>query len=137
VITVPLNFIQFSDLTGSESRHSLACLNSITKKLSNLESMLSATQPENKQLKEVINNQNTQMLELKDRINSLEQQGRTLSICGNHLTLDSTEEKDPPLIYQKGVNTVFLPIRQGAASKQISSQVPSCYEMVKAPPSAR
>jgi hypothetical protein len=109
----------------------LAGLDNITKKLTKLESMLAATQEENKQLKEVINNQNIQMLELKDRVNNLEQHGRSFSIRVNNLPLDSTEEKDPPLVIKKVYDTVFLPILKGAAGKQVISSVPTCYEMVE------
>jgi hypothetical protein len=109
----------------------LTCLDSITKKLSNLESMLAATQAENKQLKETVHKQNVQMQELKDRVNSMEQHGRSFSIRVNNLPLTAEEERDPPAVIKKVYNTVFLPILQGAASKQAISQVPSCFEMIE------
>jgi hypothetical protein len=90
--------------------------------------MLAATQAKNKQLKEVIN---THMQELKYCVSNLGQHGRSFSIRDNNLLLDSAEEKDPPAIIKKVYNTVFLPNLQEAASKQVMSQVPSCYEMME------
>jgi hypothetical protein len=109
----------------------LSKLDSITTKLAKLESMLSATQAENKVLKETIATQNTTIMGLKDRLNNLEQHGRSFSVRVNNLPLEGAEEKDPPTVSKKVFETVFLPILQGAASKQAISQVPSCYEMIE------
>jgi hypothetical protein len=109
----------------------LASLDSITKKLSNLENMLAATQAENKVLRETVNRQNDSIIELKSRLNSLEQHGRSFSVRVNNLHLDAPEEKDPPAVIKKVYDTVFLPILQGAASKHAISSVPSCFDMIE------
>jgi hypothetical protein len=109
----------------------LAGLDSITKKLSNMEAMLSAMQSENKMLKETITKQDNMIVELKERVNSLEQHGRSFSVRVNNLPLDAAEERDPPLVIKKVYDKVFLPILQGAAAQQAISAVPSCFEMIE------
>jgi hypothetical protein len=109
----------------------LASLDGITKKLSNLESMLTATMAENKELKETVRKQNDNIIELKTRLNNLEQHGRSFSVRVNNLQLEAAEEKDPPTVIKKVYDTVFLPILQGAASKHAISAVPACYEMIE------
>jgi hypothetical protein len=66
---------------------------------------------------------------LKDRLNSLEQHGRSFSVRVNNLPLDSAEERDPPAVIKKVYKAVFLPILLGAASMQAISSVPSCYPL--------
>jgi hypothetical protein len=109
----------------------LASLESITRKLSNVEAMLAATQAENRELKETVSKQNDNIMELKGRLNSLEQHGRSFSVRINNLQLDASEERDPPAVIKKVYNTVFLPILQGAASKHAISAVPACFEMIE------
>jgi hypothetical protein len=109
----------------------LSKLDSITTKLAKLETMLTATQAENKLLKETVASQNSMILELKDKVNSLEQHGRSFSIRVNNLSLEGVDEKDPPAVIKKVFDTVFLPILQGAASKQAISSVPSCFECIE------
>jgi hypothetical protein len=70
-------------------------------------------------------------VELQDKLNNLEQHRRSFSVRVNNLPLDGAEEKDPPAVIKKVFDKVFLPILQGAASKQAISQVPSCYEMIE------
>jgi hypothetical protein len=109
----------------------LASLDAINTKLTNLEKMMAATQAENKQLKDTVASQNTKIIELKDRINSLEQHGRSFSVRVNNLPLDSAVEKDPPAVIKKVYDAVFHPILKGAASLQAISHIPSCYEMIE------
>jgi hypothetical protein len=109
----------------------LATLDGITAKLGKLETLLETTQAENKILKETVLNQNATIGELKDRLNNLEQHGRSFSVRVNNLPLDGVDDKDPPAVIKKVFEAVFLPILQGAASKQAISQVPSCYEMIE------
>jgi protein subunit release factor A len=108
----------------------LAGLDSITSKLTNMESMLSTMQKENMMLKQTISKQDTMITELKERVNSLEQHGRSFSVRVNNLPLDANEERDPPTVIKKVYNAVFLPILQGAAAQQAISSVPSCFEMI-------
>jgi hypothetical protein len=109
----------------------LSSLNGIAAKLGKLEAMLEAMQAENKQLKETVSQQNTEIMWLKDRLNSLEQHGRSFSVRVNNLPLDGVDERDPPAVIKKVFDSEFLPILQGAASKQAISAVPSCYEMIE------
>jgi hypothetical protein len=109
----------------------LAGLDSITKKLSNMETMLTAMQAENKALKETIKNQDSTILQLKEKLNNLEQHGRSFSVRVTNLPLEGTEERDPPAVIKRVYDTVFLPILQGAAAQQAISSVPTCYEMIE------
>jgi chromosome segregation ATPase len=81
----------------------LASLDGITKKLSNLKSMLAATQAENKELKETVRVQNGKIQELRDRVNNLEQHGRSFSVQVNNLHL----EKDLPVVIKKSLQHYF------------------------------
>jgi hypothetical protein len=109
----------------------LAGLDSITSKLTNMESLLSAMQSENKMLKETIIKQDSTILELRERVNNLEQHGRSFSIRVNNLPLEANEERDPPSVIKKVYNSVFLPILQGAAAQQAISAVPICFDMIE------
>jgi hypothetical protein len=109
----------------------LAGLDKITQKLANMETMLASMQAENKVLKETVVKQDTVILELRGRLNNLEQHGRSFSVRVNNLSLDGTEERDPPTVIKKVYDNVFLPILKGAASKQAISSVPSCYDMIE------
>jgi hypothetical protein len=109
----------------------LACLDSITAKLANLESMYAASQAENKQLKEVIDTQNVTIRNLQDRHNNLEQHGRSFSVRVNNFPLDGVDERDPPAIIDKVYKQVFLPILTGAEAIKAISHIPSCYDMIE------
>jgi hypothetical protein len=82
-----------------------------------MESLLSAMQSENKMLKETIIKQDSTILELRERVNNLEQHGRSFSIRVNNLPLEANEECDPPSVIKKVYNSVLLPILQGAAAQ--------------------
>jgi hypothetical protein len=109
----------------------LAGLDNITTKLANLEAMFAASQAENKELKEVISNQNNKIINLQDRLNNLEQHGRSFSIRVNNFHLDAAIERDPPAIIKKVYDDVFMPILKGAAEKKAISHIPSCYDMIE------
>jgi hypothetical protein len=109
----------------------LARLDTIEEKLANVESLLAATQAENALLKAKTEAQENTILDLKNKLNSLEQHGRSFSIRINNIPLDGVDEREPPAIIKKVYDTAFLPILQGAASKGAISAVPSCYEMVE------
>jgi hypothetical protein len=109
----------------------LASLDAIKEKLSNVESMLAAAQAENAQLKAKSEAQEATIVDLKNKLNNLEQHGRSFSVRINNIPLDGTDERDPPAIIKKVYETAFLPILQGAAANRAISAVPSCYEMVE------
>jgi hypothetical protein len=109
----------------------LSSLDNITKKLTNLETMLAAVQAENKELKVTVSQQNTTIRDLKEKLNNLEQHGRSFSVRVNNLPLDGIDERDPPAVIKKVYDSVFLPILQGAAAQHAISSVPTCYEMIE------
>jgi hypothetical protein len=114
-----------------EILHRLESLDTITAKLASMEAKLAATQEENKMLNVTVQAQDKKILELQDRLNSLEQHGRSYSVRVSSLELGNVNERDPPAIIKKVYDAVFLPIFQGAASKGTISQVPSCYEAIE------
>jgi hypothetical protein len=114
-----------------EILHRLNCLDTIAEKLASMEARLAATQEENKLLTETVNAQEKKIVMLQDRLNSLEQHGRSFLVRVSNLDLGNTDEKDPPAVIKKVYDTVFLPIFQGAASKGAISQVPSCYQAIE------
>jgi hypothetical protein len=109
----------------------LAGLDNIAQKLTNMEKMLANVQAENKTLKETVIKQDAVILEMKERLNNMEQHGRSFSVRVNNFSLEGTDERDPPAVIKKVYDTVFLPILQGAAAKQAISAVPSCFEMIE------
>jgi uncharacterized coiled-coil protein SlyX len=114
-----------------EILHCLDSLDDIKAKLSTLETTLATTREENKKLNETVLAQDKNILDLQDRLNNLEQHGRSFSIRVSNLDLSNVDEKDPPMVIKKVHDTVFLPIFKGAASKGAISQVPSCYEAIE------
>jgi hypothetical protein len=131
----PSNSSEEGDVSNSEKLDAilekLAGLDAISQKLSRLETAMTALQAENTTLKATINDQQSTILDLKTKLNSLEQHGRSFSVRVNNVPLDGVDERDPPAIISKVYNTVFLPILQGAASKHAISAVPACYEMIE------
>jgi hypothetical protein len=109
----------------------LACLDNIATKVANMETMLAAAHAENKELKEVVNTQNIKIKNLQDRLNNLEQHGRSFSVRVNNLPLDGIDKREPPAIINKVYNDVFLPILKGAAEQKAISHIPCCYEMIE------
>jgi hypothetical protein len=109
----------------------VSCLDNIQTKLANVEAILAATQAENKVLKETVVAQDRQIVDLKNKLNSLEQHGRSFSIRVNNLPLEAEEEKEPTAVIKKVYSALLLPILQGAASQKAISQVPSCYECIE------
>jgi DNA-binding Lrp family transcriptional regulator len=109
----------------------LSSLDSIEAKLERMEKVLEAVKEENRSLKETVINQDKKIVELKDRLNNLEQHGRSFSIRVNNLALDGVDEREPTAVIKKVYDQVFMPILQGAVSKAAISQAPSCYEMIE------
>jgi hypothetical protein len=109
----------------------LTRLDNIEAKLSKMEDMLAATQAENAELKQKVLVQDKTILELRDKLNNLEQHGRSFSVRINNMSLAGVDERDPPAVIKAVYDTVFLPILQGAVTKQAISQVPRCYEMIE------
>jgi hypothetical protein len=106
-------------------------LDMILEKLTNMETLLAATQAENKKLRETVAAQDVRINDLQSKLNNLEQHGRSFSVRVNNLSLEGVDERDPPAMIDKVFNNVFLPILQGAASKRAISQVPSCFETIE------
>jgi predicted nuclease with TOPRIM domain len=88
----------------------LSALDSISAKLSKMEKTLAATQAENVVMKETIKAQDVKINNLQNRLNNLEQHGRSFSIRVNNLALEEAEERDPPAVINKVYNAVLLPI---------------------------
>jgi hypothetical protein len=109
----------------------LACLDRMSEKINNMESMLSAVQAENKKLTETVQAQDKKILDLQTKLNNLEQHGRSFSVRVNNLSLEGVDEKEPTAVIKKVYEAVFLPILQGAASVRAISQVPTCFEMIE------
>jgi restriction endonuclease S subunit len=124
-----------SDVSNSDKLDTilekLSTLDAIKEKLSKVETLLAATQAETAQLKAKTEAQESTIIDLKNKLNNLEQHGRSFSIRINNIPLDGIDEREPPAIIKKVYEVAFLPILQGAASQRAISAVPSCYEMVE------
>jgi DNA repair ATPase RecN len=73
----------------------LSALDSISAKLTKMEKTLAATQAENVTMKETIKVQDSKINDLQNRLNNLEQHGRSFSVRVNNLKLEEAEERDP------------------------------------------
>jgi hypothetical protein len=96
-----------------------------------LEDMLAATQAENMELKKTVQVQDKMIVELRDKLNNLEQHRRSFSIRVNNLSLAGVDERDPPAVIKAVYNTVFLPILKGAVTNKAITQIPPLYEMIE------
>jgi chromosome segregation ATPase len=72
----------------------LAGLDAIALKLSKLESAMTAIQAENRALKATINEQQSTIVNLKTKLNSLEQNARSFFVRVNNMSLDGVDERD-------------------------------------------
>jgi hypothetical protein len=109
----------------------LSSLDAISQKLAKLETMFSAVQEENMKMKATIEKQQATIVDLKTSLNNLEQHGRSYSVRVNNFPLDGVDERDPPAIINKVFNSIFLPILNGAVSKQAITSVPTCFETIE------
>jgi hypothetical protein len=109
----------------------LSRLDNIEAKLSKMEDMLAATQAENMELKKTVQAQDKTIVELRDKLNNIEQHGRSFSIRVNNLSLAGVDERDPPAVIKAVYNSVFLPILKGAVTNKAITQIPPLYEMIE------
>lgn len=96
----------------------------ITSKLTKMEAQLDAIVAENKELKSMVSERDTEIRSLKLQLNSIEQYNRSWSVRIMGLPLTTDEERSPDLIKQKIYTSVLLPILQGASSAGDLREVP-------------
>jgi len=104
-------------------------LNAQDEKLDNLEKLLAVSQAENNTLKEELRNRDAEVLQLKNRLNAVEQHNRSNSIRVFNLRIDG-DSGDNDNVARQLYRAALLPILEGALSKGRLHTVPSCDELI-------
>ena len=104
-------------------------LNAQDEKLDNLEKLLAASQAENATLKEELRNRDAEVLQLKNRLNSVEQHNRANSMRVFNLKIDG-DAGDNDNVARQLYRYALLPILEGASAKGRLHTIPSCDELI-------
>ena len=108
-----------------------AKMTAMMEKMDNMEKLLSATQAENTKLKDMVQTQADEILDLKDRLNDREQYARSWSIRCLNIPLLKEQENNPRYVMQQVFNELLLPILKGAVEKGDIPSAPSCCEIIE------
>ena len=98
--------------------------------ISELKKLLKTTQEENVALKEKVKNQASEILELKTRINIVEQHNRSDCLRVLNVPIPG-DNSDPVTVAHAVYKTALLPILEGAVAKGRLDSVPSCSALIK------
>jgi hypothetical protein len=109
----------------------LANLDPMPARLEKLELMLKEAAGENKKLREDLRVRDAEILQLKTRLNSIEQYNRSWSIRVNELPIPATAETDPHKVMEIVYSELMLPILKGAKEKGVISTIPPVRELLE------
>jgi hypothetical protein len=105
-------------------------LSTITTKLTKMETQLDNIQAENKTLKTMVAERDSEIFSLRSHINTLEQYNRSWSVRVMGFPLTQEEERSPDLVKKKIYDNVFRPILEGAITAGDLHEVPPNANMV-------
>ena len=94
-----------------------------------LENMLSSVLRENADLKQQLENKDSEIIELKSRINAVEQHSRSSCIRIFKMSIDG-DDNDPAVVAEQVYNTIFLPIFRGAVDMKRLRYVPPIEQCI-------
>ena len=94
-----------------------------------LEELLATTQHENATLKTKLRNKDDQILELKSRVNAIEQHSRSSCIRIFKLEIDG-DEKDPVQVAEQVYRKILAPILQGAVDLKKLRYLPQAEQCI-------
>jgi hypothetical protein len=118
------------DLISSQLQHANKRLDEQEARFSKLEKMLTASHEENSSLKEIILNKDSEIKQLKVKLNDVEQHQRSfcVRIFGMHLDGD---ERDNSNVAHQVYQNLLLPILNGAQSKGRIDSIPSVNQLLE------
>jgi hypothetical protein len=99
-------------------------LSTITTKLTKMETQLDNIQAENKALKTMVAERDTEIFSLRTHINTLEQYNRSWSVRVMGMPLTQDEERNPDSVKKKIFDNVLRPILEGATAAGDLHEVP-------------
>ena len=108
----------------------IAKLNVQEEKMDNMEKLLAASQAENASLKVELLNRDSEVLQLKNRLNGIEQHNRANCLRVFNLKLDGDASDNDNVARQLYAN-VLLPILEGARAKGRLRTIPSQDELIE------
>jgi hypothetical protein len=89
-----------------------------------MEAQLDSIVAENKKLKNMVAERDSEIFLLKTQLNTIEQYNRSWSVCIMGLPLSPDEENSPDLIKKKIFSTVLQPILEGSVQAGDLSEIP-------------
>ena len=105
-------------------------LKSTNSRFDKLESLFEKLQSENKDLKEQLLNKDSEIISLKNRMNSIEQHSRSSCIRIFNLNVDD-DDSDPLNVMEQLYVKALLPILQGALTKGRIKNIPACDNLIQ------
>ena len=95
-----------------------------------LEAMFAASQKENADLKELVKNKDDEILQLKTRVNAVEQHNRSCCVRVFGLSIDG-EESDSLSVMSTLYNKLYLPILEGAVHRKRLPSIPPLHQLIQ------
>jgi hypothetical protein len=108
-----------------------ATLGPIPEKLNKLESLIVELSKENKNLKKELESRDSTILQLKTRLNHVEQHHRGWSIRIHNLPIPADSENDPRKVMEAVHAKLILPILTGAHSKGAIPTIPTALQILE------
>jgi len=96
-----------------------------------LENLLAESQKENRELKKTIQDRDAELLRVNQKLNDLEQYGRSWSIRILNLPIPSSESSDPLAVMEHVHDKVLSPILRGAVENGLLTSVPPALEILE------
>jgi hypothetical protein len=109
----------------------LTHLDPMSARLEKLEQLLNEAAGENKKLRDDLRVRDAEILQLKTRLNSVEQYNRSWSIRVNELPIPAAAETDPHKVMEIVYKELMLPILKGAKEKGAISNIPTVRELLE------
>lgn len=96
-----------------------------------MEEAMKATSLENKKLKNIIENQSDKIAFLENSLNDREQYARSWSMRVLNIKVPQDQETDTRVVMQAVYRELFLPILDGAKSRNEFTTYPSCEALIE------
>ena len=100
-------------------------------RMDSLETLIKGLSAENSDLKKELAARDDEILDLKSRVNNMDQRHRSWSTRIFNIPLSKEEEGDNFKVMQAVYNNALLPILRGAVADKILSTVPTCEQVLE------
>jgi hypothetical protein len=109
----------------------LAGLETVPRRLEALEREVRQANEMNKQLTTSLKEKDAEILNLKVKVNAMEQYNRSWSIRVNELPIPASEETNPVKVMEHVYKEVLAPVLRGAVEQGVLLQVPSVFDLLE------